>query len=225
MEKFIRRDILLTKEQIQKIESAKIALFGLGGVGGYVLEALVRMGVKDFILCDGDNFAISNLNRQILATTNTIGRNKAEVGRERALSINENINVKVCPFFINEETIKQIDLKDYYIVDCIDDVKNKVLLIKYAHENNNKIISMMGAGKRLSATFIKSDIYKTESDPLAKKMRGILRKEGIKKLNVVYSKDTLIETNTTTVGSISYVVGQAGLVVAQEVIKEMLDLC
>ena len=224
MDKFLRRDIVLKKEEIEKIEKAKIAIFGLGGVGGYAFEALVRMGIKDFIVCDGDNFAESNLNRQILSTNTSIGRNKAEVAKERALSINENINIKVYPFFINKDTISKIDLDGYFIVDAIDDVLNKVLLIKYAQEHGNKIISMMGAGNRLSATFEKTDIYKTINDPLSKKMRSVLKKEGIKKLDVIYSKDLPVNTESTTVGSISYVVGKAGLTIAEEVIKEIMKM-
>ena len=224
MDKFIRRDILLTKTQIETIEKAKIAIFGVGGVGGYTLEALVRMGVKDFIICDGDSFVDSNLNRQILSTSNTIGRNKAEVAKERALLINEDVNIQVCPFFINQYSIKDINLNGYFIVDAIDDVVNKVLLIKYAIEHGNKIISMMGAGNRIAATFEKTDIYKTTNDPLAKKMRSILKKEGIKKLNVIYSKDLPQTTESKEVGSISYVVGKAGLTLAEEVIKEILNI-
>ena len=223
MSAFERRDLILTKEEINKIESAKIAVFGLGGVGGYAFEALVRMGVKNFIVCDGDNFTESNLNRQILSTLDSIGKNKAIVAKERALSINKDIIIKEYPFFINEETIKNIDLKDYFIVDAIDDVKNKILLIKYANKNKNNIISMMGAGNRLYASFEKTDIYKTINDPLAKKMRGLLKKEGIKKLNVVYSKDERKALDTTTIASISYVVGKAGLNLAEETIKEILN--
>ncbi len=224
MDKFIRRDILLTKAQIETIEKAKIAIFGVGGVGGYTLEALVRMGVKDFIICDGDSFVNSNLNRQILSISNTIGRNKAEVAKERALLINEEVNIHVCPFFLNQYSIKDINLDGYFIVDAIDDVVNKVLLIKYATEHGNKIISMMGAGNRITATFEKTDIYKTTNDPLAKKMRSILKKEGIKKLNVIYSKDLPKTTDSKDIGSISYVVGKAGLTLAEEVIKEILNI-
>ena len=224
MDKFIRRDILLTKTQIETIEKAKIAIFGVGGVGGYTLEALVRMGIKDFIICDGDSFVDSNLNRQILSTSSTIGRNKAEVAKERCLLINRDVNIKVYPFFINQDSIGDIDLDGYFIVDAIDDVVNKVLLIKYATEHGNKIISMMGAGNRITATFEKTDIYKTINDPLAKKMRSILKKEGIKKLNVIYSKDLPQTTDSKEVGSVSYVVGKAGLTLSEEVIKEILNI-
>ncbi|MBP5342478.1 ThiF family adenylyltransferase [bacterium] len=222
MEKFIRRDIVLNEEEIKKIENAKVAIFGLGGVGGYTFEALVRIGIKSFILCDGDVFQESNLNRQILSTNKSLGLNKAIVAKERALDINEDINITVFDSFVSKDTINKMNLEGCFIVDAIDDVENKILLIKYAYSNGNKIISMMGAGNRLFASFEKIDIYKTINDPLAKKMRGLLRKEGIKKLDVIYSKDLPIQTSTTTIGSISHTVGKAGLVLAEEVVKEIL---
>ena len=170
MKAFERRDILLNETQIEKLEKAKIAIFGLGGVGGYAFEALLRMGIKDFILCDGDNFTLSNLNRQILSTSANLNKNKAEEAKIRALSIFNDLNIKVIPYNVNKENINSLGLNGYYIVDCIDSVDDKIALIKYAKENGNEIISMMGAGNRLHASFISSDIYKTSSDALSKNM-------------------------------------------------------
>lgn len=216
-----RRDLLLTPSQIEKLNNAKVALFGLGGVGGYTLEALIRMGIKNIFICDGDVFDESNLNRQILALKSNIGINKAVVGKNRILSINPEVKVEVFDKFINEETIKEINFGFDYIIDAIDDTKAKVLLIKKANELNIPIISMMGAGNRLTAEFIVSDINKTEYDPLSKKMRFLLKNEGIKHLKVVYTKD-LPERSETPVGSVSYIVGMAGLRLAEAAIKDII---
>jgi tRNA A37 threonylcarbamoyladenosine dehydratase len=223
MKAFERRDILLNETQIEKLEKAKIAIFGLGGVGGYAFEALLRMGIKDFILCDGDNFTLSNLNRQILSTSANLNKNKAEEAKIRALSIFNDLNIKVIPYNVNKENINSLGLNGYYIVDCIDSVDDKIALIKYAKENGNDIISMMGAGNRLHASFISSDIYKTSSDALSKKMRKRLREESIDNLKVVYTKDDALVHPKGNVASISYVVGSAGLKVAEEVIKSIIE--
>jgi len=222
MEIFKRRDILLNENEIKKIESAKIALFGLGGVGGLVLDQLTRMGIKSFYLIDGDRFDETNLNRQILSNLNTIGKLKTEVGRDYIKLINKDVDIKLYSNFINESNINELDLDGYYIVDAIDDVKAKVALIKYAKKHNNKIISMMGAGNRLNATFISSDIYKTTDDPLSKKMRSLLKFENIDKLKVVYTKDQAIKHDKTDIGSISYVVSAASLKIVEEVIKDII---
>ena len=218
---FERRDLLLTPSQIEKLYNAKVALFGLGGVGGYTLEALIRMGIKNIFICDGDTFDESNLNRQILSLKSNIGINKAVVGKNRILSINPEVKVEVFDKFIDEETIKEINFDFDYIIDAIDDTKAKVLLIKKANELNIPIISMMGAGNRLTAEFIVSDINKTEYDPLSKKMRFLLKNEGIKHLKVVYTKN-LPERSETPVGSVSYIVGMAGLCLAEAAIKDII---
>ena len=218
---FERRDLLLTPSQIEKLDNAKVALFGLGGVGGYTLETLIRMGIKNIFICDGDVFDESNLNRQILALKSNIGINKAVVGKNRILSINPEVKVEVFDKFVDEETIKEINFDFDYIIDAIDDTKAKVLLIKKANELNVPIISMMGAGNRLAAEFIVSDINKTEYDPLSKKMRFLLKNEGIKHLKVVYTKD-LPERTETPVGSVSYIVGMAGLRLAEAAIKDII---
>ena len=218
---FERRDLLLTPSQIEKLDNAKVALFGLGGVGGYTLEALIRMGIKNIFICDGDVFDESNLNRQILSLKSNIGINKAVVGKNRILSINPEVKVELFDKFIDESTINEINFDFDYIIDAIDDTKAKVLLIKKANELNIPIISMMGAGNRLTAEFIVSDINKTEYDPLSKKMRFLLKNEGIKHLKVVHTKD-LPERSETPVGSVSYIVGMAGLRLAEAAIKDII---
>jgi len=220
---FERRDILLNNTEIEKITNAKLAIFGLGGVGGIAFMSLVRMGFNDIVICDGDKFSESNLNRQVLSTLDSIGEYKTKIAKDRAISVNKNIKITEYPFFVNEDTINKIDLDERYIIDMIDDVKAKILLIKYAQEHGNKIISMMGAGNRINANFIVSDIYKTENDPLSKKMRYELKKEGIKKLKVVYTKDLPIKTDSKEIGSISFVVAKAGLTIAEEVTKDIIS--
>lgn len=216
-----RRDILLTNDQINKLNKAKVAIFGLGGVGGYTLEALVRMGINSFIIVDGDTYEESNLNRQLLSTTKTIGLYKTDVWESHIKEINPDAKVVSYNIFYDENS--NIGLSDVsIIIDAIDDVKAKVLLIKKAKELNIPIISMMGAGNRLYSSFMVTDIYKTSIDPLAKKMRKLLKEEGINKLTVVSSSVNPIKTDTTTIGSISYVVASAGLKLAEGAIDILL---
>jgi len=227
MSKFERRDLLLNDNQIEILNNSKIMIFGLGGVGGYVFEALIRMGIKNLSICDGDNFQESNLNRQILSTIDSINKTKVETAISRALQINEESHIEAYNMFINKDNINEISFNNVdYIIDAIDDVNAKILLIKKAKELNIPIISMMGAGNRLKANFIVSDIYKTKNDPLSKKMRNILKKENIDSLKVVYTTDLPNKLNkeTNNIGSISYVVGLAGLTIAQEVISDLLKL-
>jgi len=223
MEIFKRRDILLNENQIEKLKSAKIALFGLGGVGGLVFDQLLRMGITNFILVDGDTFDETNLNRQILSNRFNIGKLKTEVAYDYAKTINDDISISIYSKFINKDNINELNLNGYYIVDCIDDANAKVELVKLSEKNNLKIISMMGAGNRLNANFIVSDIYKTEQDPLSKKMRQLLKNESIKKLKVVYTKDPYIKHESNEIGSISYVVSSASLKMVEEVIKDIIS--
>lgn len=216
-----RRDILLTNDQINILNKAKVAIFGLGGVGGYTLEALVRMGINSFIIVDGDTYEESNLNRQLLSTTKTIGLYKTRVWEGHIKEINPDAKVVSYNIFYDENS--NIDLSDIsIIIDAIDDVKAKVLLIKKAKELNIPIISMMGAGNRLTSSFMVTDIYKTSIDPLAKKMRKLLKEEGINKLTVVSSNVNPIKTDTTTIGSISYVIASAGLKLSEGAIDILL---
>lgn len=229
MNEFERRDLLLNKEQISLIEKARIAVFGLGGVGGYALEALARMGIISFVLIDGDDFEETNLNRQLYALNSTLGKKKTEVAKSRLLDINPKMKIDTYPIFFGLDTMNQVDLNVSFIVDCIDDVDAKVLLIKEAKKRSIPIVSMMGAGNRIHADFKVSDVYKTSIDPLAKKMREVLRKEGVDSLTVVYSEDKPLpiyhdekDHKERTIGSLSYVVAQAGLKVAEEVINEII---
>lgn len=184
---FDRSISLIGEERFVLLSSACVLVVGLGGVGGSVLETLVRSGIGRLVLVDGDNFEPTNANRQILCTLETIGRNKAEVARDRVLSINPDAKVTVIPEFLNGDNVDNIVLHNgvTYCVDAIDDIKNKVLLIKTCVENNIPIVSAMGAGNRLDCGFAVTDVYKTKDDPFARKLRHELRAAGVKGLDVV----------------------------------------
>ncbi len=229
MEELYERTSLLIGDKISKLKSAKILVLGLGGVGGYALEALARAGVGQIDLLDSDVFAASNLNRQILATTATIGRRKTEVAKERVLSINPDCKVEVFDFFYLPETADKVDLTAYdYVVDAIDTVTAKLELIVRAKRAGVNIISSMGTGNKLGTSFEVADIYRTSVCPLAKVMRKELKARGVDSLKVVYSKEEpIVPSNTPTEsgrhipGSISYSPAIAGLVLAAEVIKDL----
>lgn len=229
MDDFLLRTRMIVPS-VDELKDKKVIIFGLGGVGGYVLESLVRTGVGHIGLVDNDVFSESNLNRQILATVETVGKAKTEVAKERALSINLSCDIKTYNLFYSDETENEIALKEYdYIVDAIDSVASKVLLIKRAKENNIPIISSMGTGNKLSVNYEVADIYKTQVCPLAKAMRQKLKEEGIKNLKVVYSKDEPIkvasEDNKKQVpGSICFSPAVAGLTISKEVIKDLLKI-
>lgn len=228
-ERFIRTSLVIGEENVNKLSKCRTAVFGVGGVGGFVCEALARSGVGKIVLIDGDTVAKSNINRQIIALESTIGKYKAEVMKERILDINPNAEVQTHNAFFKEDCSDMIDFSSLdYIVDAVDDIKAKVLLAKIADRNNIPIISAMGAGNKTDPTqFEVSDIFKTSVCPLARIMRHELRKLGIKKLKVVYSKETpknppyRIE-GEKTVGSLAFVPSVMGLIMAGEVIK---DLC
>ncbi|MCI6616769.1 tRNA threonylcarbamoyladenosine dehydratase [Ruminococcus sp.] len=228
-ERFIRTSLVIGEENIDRLSQSRVAVFGVGGVGGFVCEALARSGAGKLILIDGDTVAKSNINRQIIALESTVGKQKAEVMKERILDINPNAEVNALNIFLNSETVSTIDFTQFdYIVDAVDDIKAKVLLAKLADENRIPIISAMGAGNKTDPTkFEVSDIFKTNVCPLARIMRHELKKTGIKKLKVVYSKETpknppyRIE-GEKTVGSLSFVPSVMGLIIAGEVIK---DIC
>lgn len=225
---FSRTELLIGKEGLKKLQNAKIAIFGIGGVGGYVVEGLVRAGIEKFILIDNDIINISNLNRQIIATTKTIGKPKVEISKQRILEINPKAKVETYQEFFIKENKDIVNGTVDYIVDCIDTVTSKIELAMIAQELNIPIISSMGTGNKLDATrFEITDIYKTSVCPLAKVMRKELKNAGIKKLKVVYSKEEPIkqiinEEQKRTVGSISYVPAVAGLIISGEVIKDIV---
>lgn len=231
LEQFSRTELIIGKEAIKKLNESKVAVFGIGGVGSFVVEGLVRAGVQNFILVDADVVDITNLNRQLIATHNTIGKDKVEVCRERILSINPEANVKVYKeFFKPENTNIKLDTSISYIVDAIDTVTAKIELIVRANKLNIPIISSMGTGNKLDPTrFEVTDIYKTSVCPLAKVMRKELKNRDIKKLKVVYSREEPIHVsvNNSSVrkqipASISFVPSVAGLIIAGEVIKDII---
>ena len=192
MENWLAREqLLIGEENIQKLNSSTVAVFGCGGVGSYAVEAMARAGIGNIVLIDGDVVDETNINRQLIADVTTIGRDKVEVEKERILKINPNAKVIAYKEFFNQENSeKLIDEKYDYIVDAIDSVKSKILLIKLAHEKNIKIISAMGMGNKLDPTMIEvADISKTEVCPLAKTIRKQLRTLGINHTKVVYSKE------------------------------------
>lgn len=194
-EQFSRTSMLIGEENVEKLSKVKIAIFGIGGVGGYVAEALARSGIEKFDLFDKDIVEVTNINRQIIATLDTIGKNKVDVMKERILSINKNAEVNAYNVFYLPENADKYDLSKYdYIVDAIDTVTAKIELIVRAKDKNVPIISAMGAGNKLDATkFEVKDIYETSVCPLAKVMRKELKVRGITNLKVVYSKEEPIK--------------------------------
>lgn len=233
-EQFSRTELLLGKEAMEKLNSSRVAVFGIGGVGGYVCEALARSGVGYFDLIDNDKICLSNLNRQIIATHRTIGQYKTEAMRERISDINPDAVVNTYKCFFLPENADDFPFEKYdYVVDAVDTVTAKIALIMKCDEMNIPIISSMGAGNKLNASeFRVADIYKTKVCPLAKVMRRELKNRGIKKLKVVYSEeqpvkpiDDIKEGGRRAVpGSTAFVPSAAGLIIAGEVVKDLCGL-
>lgn len=225
-EQFSRTELLIGEEGLNKLQNVRVAVFGIGGVGGYVVEALARSGVGAFDLIDNDTVCLSNLNRQIIATLDTVNRDKVDVMRERIHSINPNVEVNVHKCFYLPETAGQFDFSEYtYVVDAVDTVTAKIDIIMRAQEAGVPVISAMGAGNKLDPTaFRVADIYKTTMCPLAKVMRRELKKRGVKKLKVVYSTEQAITpiVKGRTPGSIAFVPSVAGLIIAGEVVKDII---
>jgi len=217
-----RTALLLGEEAIARLAQARVAVFGIGGVGSFAAEALARAGVGVLDLIDNDAISMSNLNRQLVALHSTIGQNKAEVMRERARDINPAGRVTAHPVFFDASAKDYFDFSKYdYVVDAIDTVSSKLLLVELCEKAGTRIISCMGAGNKLNPTrFEVADIYATSVCPLAKVMRKELRKLGIAKLKVVYSKEEPV-SSARPPGSVSFVPSVAGLVLAGEVIKEL----
>ena len=233
-EEFSRMGLLLGEEALSRLEGARVAVFGLGGVGGYTVEALARAGIGHLDLIDSDTVSVSNRNRQILATRSTLGLPKTEAAKRRVLDINEEAQITTWELFYNADTADQIDLSEYdYIVDAIDTVTAKLLLIQRAHDVGTPIISCMGTGNKLDPTaFQVADISKTAMCPLARVMRKELGKRGIKHLKVVYSQEEAMTPHGAEEemaalgkrqipGSVSFVPGAAGLILAGEVIRDL----
>ena len=224
MSQYERTELLIGEEGIRKLKNARVAVFGAGGVGGYVIEALARAGIGTIDITDNDTVALSNLNRQIIALHSTVGRKKTEVAAERVRDINPEIRVVLHECFYLPETAQQFDFRLYdYVVDAVDTVTAKIDLVMRSQEAGVPVISSMGTGNKLDPSrFEVADIYKTEMDPLAKVMRRELKKRGVKKLKVVYSKEKPVELAQRTPGSISFVPPCAGLILAGEVIRDLL---
>ena len=247
LNQFSRTELLIGKESIEKLNKSKVAIFGIGGVGSFVVEGLARAGVENFILVDDDKICLKNLNRQIIATYKTIGKYKVEVAKERILEINPNAKVETYQEFFMPESKERLDETVDYIVDSVDTVTAKIELVLRADKLHIPIISSMGTGNKLDPTqFEVTDIYKTSVCPLAKVMRKELRTRGIKQLKVVYSKEEPIKIEETAnssckngcicppgtkrkctirnqiPGSISFVPSVAGLIIAGEVIKDII---
>lgn len=250
LNQFSRTELLLGKDAMEKLAASRVAVFGIGGVGGYTVEALARSGIGAIDIIDDDKVCLTNINRQIIATRKTIGKYKVDVSEERILDINPNAAVRKYKTFYMPDTADQFDFTEYdYIVDAIDTVTGKIELAVNAQKAGTLIISSMGAGNKLNAAgFEVADIYKTSVCPLAKVMRRELKKRNIKKLKVVYSKEppmTPIESEEISCksncvcppgtarncnqrrqvpGSVAFVPSVVGLIIAGEVVKDLLKL-
>ena len=244
---FARTELLLGKDAMDVLKNSRVAVFGVGGVGGYVCEALVRSGVGAFDLIDDDKVCLTNLNRQIIATRKTVGKYKVDVMEERIHDINPDAQVRVHKCFFLPENADEFPFDEYdYVVDAVDTVTAKISLVMKAQEKNIPIISSMGAGNKLDGSqFRVADIYKTKVCPLAKVMRRELKKRSVKKLKVVYSEemptrpveDMAISCRTNCIcppgaqhkcterrdipGSVAFVPSVAGLIIAGEVVKDL----
>ena len=225
IEMFLRSSLLLGEENTERLKHSKVALFGVGGVGSFCLEALVRTGVGEIHIFDSDCVEITNLNRQIIATNGTLGKPKVEVAKERAESINKDVKIVPYEVYYSPENSAEFDLSQYdYVIDAIDSVTSKIELILNCQSLGVPIISSMGTGNKLDPLGFKiADIYKTEGCPLARVMRYELKKRGVKKLKTLYSPEKPVKNGTDTIGSAVFVTGTAGLIIAGEVIKDLLD--
>lgn len=230
LDQFSRTKLLLGSDAMEKLAAAKVAVFGIGGVGGYVVEALARSGVGEFDLVDSDTVSITNINRQIIATNKTLGLYKVDVMKERILDINPDAKVHTYKCFFMPDCESEFSFEKYsYVVDAVDTVTAKIAIIIKAKECNVPVISSMGAGNKLDASQFKvADIYDTKVCPLAKVMRRELKKRGVKDLKVVYSEEMPLTSCDTTgkekrplPGSVAFVPSVAGLIIAGEVVKDL----
>lgn len=228
MNQFIKEQMLIGKEAIEKLKTKKVAIFGLGGVGSFVVEALSRACIGNFVLIDNDKVEKSNMNRQLIALFSTMGKEKVEVCRERILDINPNANIKTYNIFYSKDSGKGIIKGCDYVIDAIDSVGSKIELIKECSELGIPIISSMGTGNKLKPEMFEiDDIYNTSICPLCRIIRHELRKIGIKELKVLYSKESPIQVDYSKYeekgpASISFVPSTAGLRIAGEVIKQLI---
>lgn len=232
-QEFSRSEMLLGKDAMEKLKNSHIAVFGIGGVGGYTVEALARCGIGELTLVDNDTVSVTNINRQIIALHSTIGLLKTQAAKNRALDINPDLKIHTLEMFFTPENKGEIDFSQFdYVVDAIDTVSGKIALAQACQDAGVPLISSMGTGNKLNPTdFQVADIYKTSMCPLAKVMRHELKKRGIKKLKVVYSKeepkahkcetDEIQEGRRSIPASVSFVPSVAGLIIAGEVIKDL----
>ena len=246
---FSRTELLVGADGIEKLRNAKVMIFGVGGVGSFAVEALTRAGVGTLILVDDDTVCITNLNRQIHATYNTVNKNKVDVMKERILSINKDCNVITHQVFVTPDNLRELIPDDVdYVIDAIDTITAKIALAEYCYEKEINLIASMGTGNKLDPTQFKvSDLYSTKVCPLAKVMRYELKKRGVKKLKVVYSEEKpmkpsgekivpaetedaaidntkMVKTKRQVPGSVSFVPPVAGMILGGEVIKSILDI-
>ncbi len=223
--RFLRTEWVLGKEKLNILKNSKVAIFGIGGVGSFTLEALVRTGVGEIHIFDSDCVEETNLNRQIIATEGNIGSPKVSVAKKRALEINKNAKIVEYKTFYSPENSDEFDLSEFdYVVDAIDSVPSKIELILKAQECGTPIISSMGTGNKTDPTLFKiADLYKTEGCPLARTMRYELKKRGVKRLKTLYSPEKPIKPENGKVGSLVFVTGTAGLIIAGEVIKDLTN--
>ena len=233
MDQFSRTEMLIGKENLQKLKESRIAIFGIGGVGSYVAEGLARCGIGNFVLVDNDKVSETNINRQIIATTKTIDKYKVDLMKQRVLDINPEAKVETYRTFYVPGSEEQIlDNSINYIIDAIDTVTSKIYLVEQAEKLNIPIISSMGTGNKLDPTkFEITDVYKTSVCPLAKVMRKELKARNIKQLKVLYSKEETIKSKQDIEehinkkhipGSISFVPSVAGLIISGEVVKDLI---
>lgn len=250
LNQFSRTELLLGREAMERLSKAHVAVFGIGGVGGYVVEALVRSGIGAFTVVDDDKVCLTNLNRQIIATRDTVGRYKVEVMKERILSINSEAVVNTRQCFYLPENAREFDFTSYdYVIDAVDTVTAKIELVLRAKESGTPVISCMGTGNKLDPTRLEiADIYQTSVCPLAKVMRRELRKRNVKSLKVLYSKEEPLRpvgdmavscreqcicppgterkctSRRAIPGSVSFVPSAAGLIIASEVVKDIAGI-
>lgn len=227
-----RTEMLIGKENVKKLQNSHVVVFGLGGVGSYVVEGLVRAGIGYISIIDKDIVDVTNINRQIIADIETVGKSKVDVEEERILKINSNAHVSKIKEFVNKDNLEEIIEKIIklqnivtinYVVDAIDTVSSKLEIIKYCNAHNIKLISCMGTGNKLDASkFEIADISKTSVCPLAKVIRKELKKLNIQHLKVLYSKEEPLKTNTASPASISFVPSVAGLLIAGEIVRDMI---
>ncbi len=228
MDRFLRTTAILGEAAVKKLQNSRVALFGIGGVGGYVLEALVRSSVGSLDIIDGDTVNITNINRQIIATEQTLNIPKTLAAKDRVYSINPNVNLKTYDFYYGAETADKICFSDYdYVVDAIDDVNAKVLIAINCKNAGVPLISSMGFGNKLEPTMIEvADISKTSVCPLARTMRRRFREAGVRNVKVVYSKEepkiAVNPDGTRVLSSVAFVPASAGLIIASEVVKDLI---